>query len=93
MHDRVALVTAVSVKVDSGTACNVELTRGECMAHYGNTHVWRGYGLAETPAAMADAITRREILYRKEKWRRALASVGTLFDATVPVPARAWRLQ
>jgi hypothetical protein len=30
---------------------------------------------------MADAITRREILYRKEKWRRAPASVGTLFDA------------
>jgi hypothetical protein len=53
MYDRVALVTAVSVKVDSGTACNVELTRGEGMAHYGNTHVWRGYGLAETAAAMA----------------------------------------
>jgi hypothetical protein len=26
-------VTAVSVKVDSGSACNVELTRGEGMAH------------------------------------------------------------
>jgi hypothetical protein len=28
-----APVTSVSVKVDSGTACNVELTRGEGMAH------------------------------------------------------------
>jgi hypothetical protein len=26
-------VTTVAVKVDSGTACNVELTRGEGMAH------------------------------------------------------------
>lgn len=26
-------VTSVAVKVDSGTACNVELTRGEGMAH------------------------------------------------------------
>jgi len=26
-------VTSVSVKVDSGSACNVELTRGEGMAH------------------------------------------------------------
>ena len=28
-----APITAVSVKVDSGSACNVEITRGEGMAH------------------------------------------------------------
>jgi hypothetical protein len=28
-----SLVATVAVKVDSGTACNVELTRGEGMAH------------------------------------------------------------